>query len=102
VRIDIAWWDLEGTSQTIDSLGAHLREGTVARWAEVPGLRLKCWIADRDHNRWGAVMLWETERPPLERLPPNEATSLIGRPPSLRAVFEVEATAEPSEGMWEM
>ncbi|MER6710980.1 MULTISPECIES: hypothetical protein [unclassified Streptomyces] len=92
MRIDIAWWDLDGTPQTIDSLREHLRDGAVAAWGDVPGLRLKLWIADRQHNRWGAVMLWEDDRP--AGLPPNRAAPLIGRPPTHRTSFDVEATVE--------
>lgn len=92
MRVDIAWWDLEGTSQTIDTLRAHLRGGAVTPWAEVPGLRLKFWMADRERNRWGAVMLWEDDRP--GELPPNLAAALIGSPPTHRMSFEVEATVE--------
>jgi hypothetical protein len=92
MRADLAWWDLDGTSQTIDTLREHLRDGAVTPWADVPGLRLKFWIADRDHNRWGAVMLWENDRP--AELPPNLAAGLIGRPPTHRMSFDVEATVE--------
>lgn len=94
MRMDIAWWDLDGTPQTIDSLREHLRDSTLARWAAVPGLRLKYWIADHEHNRWGAVMLWEAERPQLDQLPPNEAARLIGGPPTVRQIFRVEAAAQ--------
>ncbi|MEV7389977.1 hypothetical protein [Streptomyces sp. NPDC091215] len=90
--VDIAWWDLDGTPQTVDSLREHLRDGAVDAWRDVPGLRLKLWMADRQHNRWGAVMLWEADRP--AELPPNRAAQLIGRPPTHRTRFEVEATVE--------
>lgn len=95
MRIDICWWDLEGTGQTIDSLVTYLSEDVVDTWREVPGLRLKCWLADREHNRWGAVMLWEADdRPPVSLLPPNQAALLIGCPPAVRERFSVAAVAE--------
>lgn len=94
MRVDIAWWDLDGSAQTIDSLRVHLRDDAVAPWAEVPGLRLKFWMADREGNRWGAVMLWEDDRPADRPLPPNRAADLIGGPPTHRFRFEVEATVE--------
>lgn len=93
MRVDIAWWELAGTGQTIDTLRAHLRDGGVAPWAEVPGLRLKFWIADRQHNRWGAVMLWEDDDRPAV-LPPNAAAALLGGPPAHRVSFAVEASVE--------
>jgi trans-2,3-dihydro-3-hydroxyanthranilate isomerase len=94
MRIDLAWWELEGSHQSIDSLREHLRDGTVDTWAEVPGLRLKLWIADGEHNRWGAVMIWEADRPADLPLPPNRAAELIGRPPDHRTRFELEAAVE--------
>lgn len=97
MRVDIAWWDLDGTPQTIDSLREHLRDGAVAAWSDVPGLRLKFWIADRQRNRWGAVMLWEADRP--DGLPPNRAAQLIGRPPTHRTRFDVEATVEGAHAL---
>ena len=92
MKVDIAWWDLDGSAATIDSLREHLRDGTADQWADVPGLRLKFWMADPDRNRWGAVMLWETGRPDV--LPPNRAAELIGSPPAHRFGFEVEAMVE--------
>lgn len=90
----IAWWDLSHSEQTIDSLREHLRDGGVKPWADVPGLRLKLWIADRAGNRWGAVMLWETLPGADQPLPPNLALKLIGYPPTERVRFDVEATIE--------
>lgn len=90
----IAWWDLDDSEQTIDSLREFLRAEGVAPWATVPGLCLKLWIADRENNRWGAVMLWESQAAPPQLLPPNRANELIGYPPAHRMQFDVEATAE--------
>lgn len=73
----------------------HLRDGGVAAWADVPGLRLKFWVSDQPGNRWGAVMLWERGHPaPEQPLPPHRAMELIGYPPTERVVFDVEATVE--------
>ncbi|WP_333771768.1 hypothetical protein [Streptomyces sp. IBSBF 2435] len=92
MRVDIAWWDLDGSAATVESLREHLRDGTADHWAEVEGLRLKFWMADRDRNRWGAVMLWEAARPAA--IPPNRAAELIGFPPTHRLSFEIEAVVE--------
>ncbi|WP_433009015.1 hypothetical protein [Kribbella sp. CA-294648] len=94
MKATIAWWDLAGTGQTIDTLRAHLREEGVEPWAQVQGLRLKFWISDRETNRWGAVMLWETSPDPAAPLPPNRATELIGSAPTHRMATEVEAVVE--------
>jgi len=94
MNVDIAWWDLDGSGQTVDSLRAHLREGAAIPWADVPGLRLKLWIADRATNRWGAVMIWEQDPPAPATLPPNQAARLLGGRPMLRQRFGVEAAVE--------
>jgi trans-2,3-dihydro-3-hydroxyanthranilate isomerase len=94
MRVDIAWWELKGPTQTIDSLREHLANDTVDEWARVPGLRLKLWIADRRSNRWGAVMLWESDQTAPGLLPPNRAAELIGRPADYRTRFDVEVGVE--------
>ncbi|MEV0035778.1 hypothetical protein [Streptomyces sp. NPDC050804] len=96
MNVTIAWWDLTGSEQTIDSLREYLRGGDgVPQWTSVKGLRLKFWISDRPGNRWGAVMLWESaEAGEQQSLPPHRAARLIGYPPTERVRFEVEATVE--------
>ncbi|MFC5722870.1 hypothetical protein ACFP1Z_22140 [Streptomyces gamaensis] len=94
MKAELAWWDLEGSGQTIDSLNAHLRDGATRPWVEVPGLVLKLWIADREHNAWGALMVWEHDRPADRPLPANRAAELIGCPPTHRMGFEVAAGVE--------
>ncbi|GGK76182.1 hypothetical protein [Streptomyces flaveus] len=94
MRVDIAWWDLDGSPQTIESLREHLRNEAVGPWTKVPGLLLKLWMADSGANRWGAVMLWEADRPADGALPANRAAELIGGPPTHRERFEIEATVE--------
>jgi hypothetical protein len=94
MKATITWWDLAESEQTIDSLRVFLREDGVRPWADVRGLRLKFWVSDREHNRWGAVMLWESNADLGQPLPPHRAADLIGYPPTHRARFDVEATAE--------
>jgi hypothetical protein len=94
MKATIAWWDLTDSEQTIDSLREYLRDEGVRPWASVRGLRLKFWISDREGNRWGAVMLWESADAGTQVLPPHRATELIGYPPTERVRFDVEATIE--------
>lgn len=94
MRCEITLWDLDGTAQSVDSLRENLRAGAADEWAGVPGLRAKFWVADREGNRWGAVMVWEHDRPADLPLPPNRAAELIGRPPVQHLSFDVEAVAE--------
>ncbi|MCE7001510.1 hypothetical protein LWC34_01435 [Kibdelosporangium philippinense] len=94
MKATIAWWDLTHSTQTIDSLRDYLRNEGVKPWADVPGLRLKVWIADHAGNRWGAVMLWDTPPAPDQQLPPHKAAELIGYPPTERIRFDVEASVD--------
>lgn len=94
MKATIAWWDLDRSDHTIDSLREYLRDEGVEPWGAVHGLPLKLWISDRHSNRWGAVMLWESDEAPAESLPPNRAADLIGYSPSLRLSFDIEATTE--------
>ncbi|MFB7929727.1 hypothetical protein [Streptomyces sp. NPDC056039] len=94
MKATISWWDLAGSDQTIDSLRDYLRDEGVDPWTEVPGLRLKFWISDRRTNRWGAVMLWDTTADLTVPMPPNRATELIGHPPAVRMMSDVEALVE--------
>jgi hypothetical protein len=84
--VDIAFWDLE--AHQLDALRASV---DVDAWTRVDGLRLKLWIADRGTCRWGAVMVWDPDRP--DTLPPNRAAELIGRPADHRMRFEVVGEA---------
>lgn len=99
MRVVVAWWDLSDSEQTIDTLREFLREEGVRPWWSVRGLCLKFWMADRDNDRWGAVMLWESGTDPGQSLPPHRAAELIGYPPTERLVFEVEATIEGIHSM---
>lgn len=94
MKASVAWWDLADSAQTIDSLREYLRDTGVQPWASVGGLRLKFWVSDRAGNRWGAVMLWESDDIGDQPLPPHQAAELIGYPPTERVRFDVEATVE--------
>lgn len=93
MRTVIVWWDLSESAQTIESLRTYLVDESVAAFAEVPGLRLKTWIADPETNRWGAILLWESGEAAAQPLP-SRAAELIGYPPTRSHAFDVEATVE--------
>lgn len=93
MHVVVVWWDLADSAQTIDSLRDYLRGQAVDAYADVPGLRLKLWISDRETNRWGAVLLWES-REAAQQPTPSRAAELIGYPPTEKSAFDVEATVE--------
>src|SRR5262249_50724700 len=93
MRVTIVWWELSASGQTIESMRKYLRDESVSAFAEVPGLRFKMWISDPDADRWGAVLLWESEEASRQPLP-SRALELIGYPPAAEHAFDVEATVE--------
>jgi hypothetical protein len=87
----ISWWNLDRSTQTIESLRTYLHGEGVTPWEKIRGMRMKFWISDPANNLWGAVVLWEAPEAMSQSLPPNRATELIGYPPTWRSSFEVEA-----------
>ena len=86
-------WNLADSKTTIGELRRYLREESVDRFAEVPGLRFKAWISDEATERWGAVYLWESEEA-AQQVVPSRARELIGKDPDIGEDFDVEATIE--------
>ena len=93
MHVTMVWWDLDGTAQTIESLRDYLRDEAVDAFEKVPGLRLKLWVADPENNRWGSILVWESPEA-AARPNPARAAQLIGRPPTRRMVFDLEAAVE--------
>jgi hypothetical protein len=91
-------WNLADSKTTIGELRRYLREESVDRFAEVPGLRFKAWISDEATERWGAVYLWESKEA-AQQVIPSRARELIGKDPDIGEDFDVEATIE---GLFEL
>lgn len=93
--VRIVLWNLADSMTTIHELRRYLRDESVERFAEVPGLRFKAWLSDEATERWGAVYLWES-RAALDDMPPSlsRARQLIGKDPNIVEEFDVEATVE--------
>lgn len=94
MKATISWWSLDGSAQTIDSLRTYLRDEGVAPWEALRGMHSKFWISDRASNLWGAVVLWDSADAMRQPLPPNRAMELIGHPPMVRVVCDVEALVQ--------
>ena len=91
MKATITWWDLAKSTQTIATLRNSLSNNEVEPWKKIKGLRSKFWVSQAANNLWGAGMLWESEEYMEHPLPPNLDAELIGYPPTMRLVFEVEA-----------
>ena len=86
-------WNLADSQTTIEELRGYLREESVDKFEQVPGLRFKAWVSDEATERWGAVYLWESEEAASQVLP-SRARELIGKEPDIGEEFDVEATIE--------
>ncbi|HET7855027.1 MAG TPA: YdhR family protein [Gaiellaceae bacterium] len=86
-------WNLADSKTTIAELRRYLRDESVDAFADLPGLRFKAWISDEATERWGAVYLFESREAAEQELP-SRAEELIGKPPDIGEVFDVEATVE--------
>lgn len=91
--VRIVLWSLADSKTTIPELRRYLADEAVDRFEEVPGLRLKTWIADEATERWGAVYLFEDAESAAAPMP-SRARELIGKEPDLVEEFDVEATVE--------
>jgi hypothetical protein len=91
--LKLVLWNLADSETTIEELRRYLREESVDRFEEVPGLRFKAWISDEATDRWGAVYLWESEAAAHQSVP-SRARELIGKEPDIGEEFDVEATIE--------
>ncbi|MFG3392367.1 hypothetical protein [Streptomyces parvus] len=94
----IAWWELAGSGHDAASLRTFLRAET-RNWEAVDGLLLKMWISDPEHERWGAVLVWESEEAASRAELPRSAAEVIGQPLGLRVWFDVEATVEGNHSL---
>jgi hypothetical protein len=93
VLLRLVLWNLADSKTTIAELRRYLRDESVDAFAEMSGLRFKAWISDEATERWGAVYLFES-REAAEQEVPSRAQELIGKPPDVGEVFDVEATVE--------
>jgi hypothetical protein len=91
--VRVVLWNLADSKTTIEELRRYLREESVDRFEEVPGLRFKAWISDAATERWGAIYLWESEEA-AQQVVPSRARELIGKDPDIGEEFDVEATIE--------
>jgi Putative mono-oxygenase ydhR len=93
VIVRLVIWNLADSKTTIEELRRYLRDESVDKFEDVPGLRFKAWISDNATERWGGVYLWESAKAASQVLP-SRARELIGKDPDIVEEFDVEATIE--------
>ncbi len=83
-------WSLADSKTTVDELRRVVADEVAPQTERIPGLRLKCWLADELGERWGALELWDTLEAADVALHERER-ELIGKDPEVGEEFEVEA-----------
>lgn len=86
---------------TIGELRRYLRDGSVAAFAQVRGLRFTAWLSDESTERWGAVYLFESPEAAHQPLP-SLASTLIGKEPDVVEEFDLEASIEGTYAVEEL
>jgi len=90
VLLELAWWELGDGDPRVEELAANPNiQSAHEEWRDVPNLRAKLWLSSPVTRRWGALMLWEGDKPALAQLPRNVSAQVIGRPADHRISFDV-------------
>lgn len=90
----VAWWDLTESGESVETLRNFIHEEEES-WRDIPGLLLKVWISDPASERWGAVLVWESEEAAKSAVLPRSPAGAIGHAVDFRAWFDVEAAVGP-------
>ncbi|MGY3961916.1 hypothetical protein [Aeromonas popoffii] len=90
MRIELAWWSLAESDPQPPQLRARLDESVHREWHGVKNLAMKLWLESIQPPRWGALTIWEGEKPAVATLPVNLSAKWIGRPAD--QYFSFEAT----------
>jgi hypothetical protein len=91
VVVRLVLWNLADSLTNVGELRRYLRDESVERFDDVPGLLFKAWVSDEITERWGAFYVWESVSASEQELP-SRARELIGKEPDIVEIFDLEAT----------
>ncbi|SFO01192.1 hypothetical protein [Xenorhabdus japonica] len=89
MKIELAWWDLDDNDPNVDILSASLTKQILEEWENVPNLTKKFWFTSNKGSCWGAMMIWNGDKPDISVMPNNISGEIIGRVPDHRIIFDV-------------
>jgi hypothetical protein len=89
--VRLVLWSLVDSQTNVGELRRYLRDESVDRFANVPGLLFKAWLSDESTDRWGAIYVWESQAASEQELP-SRVRELIGKEPEIAELFDLEAT----------
>lgn len=89
MNIEVVYWKLGNSDPAIHSLNELIDKECISLWSKVGNIKDKIWFEDPSGGYWGAIMIWEKEKPDLSQLPPNSPREIIGRAPDVRLSFNL-------------
>ena len=89
--VRLVLWNLADSPTTIEELREYLHDEAVDAFEGLEGLLFKAWVSDETTDRWGAIYVWASQEASEQPLP-SRARELIGKPPDLIEIFDLEAT----------
>ena len=100
--LTIRWSLTHAEAGVDDALRTYVREQSVARFSDMPGLHLKVWQIV-DSGFFAGVYLWKTEAARAEfleafRASPSKVTQLVGHDPDVIQEWDVAGIAIGAEG----
>lgn len=89
-------WSLADSTTDVAELRRELRAGVADSYDGLPGLLFRAWVSDEVTERFGAFELWASKEASEQELPARER-DLIGKPPEILELFDLEATVSVAD-----
>ena len=71
--VRLVLWSLADSQTNVGELRRYLRDESVDRFTDVPGLLFKAWISDESTDRWGAIYVWESRAASEQEVPSRDS-----------------------------
>ncbi|MEF2482178.1 hypothetical protein V4D09_02595 [Vibrio mimicus] len=89
MNIELACWVLGDKDCSVDVLNDLIDETCLSDWKNVNQIDEKIWVEDVNGKYWGALVIWNDDKPPLMSLPKNAPKEILGRDPDIRFFFNI-------------
>lgn len=97
MKIEIVYWCLQDKYFDLDVLRKTIDEKSLSNWRNVDALNEKIWVENEKEGWWGAIMIWDGEKPDLCDLPANVSRDILQRAPDFRMSFDINAIARKAK-----
>ncbi|CCO47570.1 hypothetical protein VIBNISOn1_30270 [Vibrio nigripulchritudo SOn1] len=89
MNIEIIYWEIKDSDPSISVLNRLIDKDCLSQWSSVENIVDKLWFENQSDGYWGAIVIWDKEKPDLSSLPPNKPKSIIGREPDVRLSLDL-------------